>query len=62
MLSGRGLEFFPVEYIGKFDLVTASGVFLKGHMPASAMDDMHAALKVGGYFVTSVRIFYDVPG
>lgn len=25
------------------------------HMPAVAMDDIHASLKTGGYFVTAMR-------
>ena len=36
----------------------ASGVFLKGHMTASSIDDCHAALKLGGFFVTAMRAIY----
>lgn len=38
--------------------MTASGVFLKGHIPATAMDDIHAALKPNGFFVTAMRSCY----
>lgn len=55
---GRGVENFPMEFKDQFEIVTASGVFLKGHMPASAMDDCHAALKINGYFVTAMRSCY----
>ena len=55
---GRGVELFPEEFRDQFDLVTASGVFLRGHMPKEAIDDIHAALKTGGYFVTAMRSIY----
>ena len=42
--------------------MTASGVFLKSHIPSSAMDDCYAALRVGGYFVTAMRNCYWVLG
>ena len=58
LMLGRGVDQFPDEFKGAFDLCTASGVFLKGHMPATAMDDCHSALKVGGYFVTAMRSMY----
>ena len=55
---GRGTDEFPEDLKNKFDIVTASGVFLKGHIPATAMDDIHASLKTNGYFVTAMRSFY----
>lgn len=36
-------------------MVTASGVWMPGHMPNAAFDDVHASLKVGGHFVTGMR-------
>ena len=58
MLNGIGTEKFPVHLRNRFDVVTACGVWVKGHMPADAMDDIHSALKTGGYFVTAMRSFY----
>ncbi len=55
---GRGEENFPADWKNAFELVTASGVFLKAHMPAPAIDDCVTALKVGGYFVTAMRSMY----
>lgn len=55
---GSGTDLFPEDLKEKFDLVTASGVFLKGHIPATAMDDCHAALKTNGFFVTAMRSLY----
>ena len=55
---GNGSDKFPADLKNRFDVVTASGVFLKGHMPAPAMDDCHAALKVNGFFVTALRSYY----
>ena len=31
---------------------------MKAHIPCSAMDDCHAALKLGGHFVTAMRECY----
>jgi len=36
----------------------ATGTWLAGHIPCSGMDDCHALLKTGGYFVTSMRMMY----
>ena len=36
-------------------MVTASGVFMPGHMPNVAIDDVHAALKEGGVLATAMR-------
>ena len=55
---GKGVDEFDDDLKGCFDIVTAAGVFLKGHMPALAIDDCHAALKIGGYFVTAMRDCY----
>jgi len=43
-------------------VITASGTFMPGHMPKDAMDDIHAALKTGGYFVTAMRGMLYVDG
>ena len=57
---GMGTDKFPSDLTGTFDVVSASGVFLKGHIPAKAMEDCHAALKPNGYFVTAMRqCYYD---
>ena len=60
MCLGQGADLFDDDLIERFDFVMASGVFLKakGHMPATAIDDCHAALKLGGYFVTVMRASY----
>ena len=43
-----------------YDVVTACGVFLKGHMPKEALDEIHQYLKPNGYFVTAMRqCYYD---
>ena len=55
---GRGLDLFPEELKNRFEVVGAGGVFLKGHMPCAAIDDCHASLKVGGFFVTAMRSLY----
>ena len=59
---GRGVSKFPKKYKGRFDLCTASGVFLPNHMPPSAFEDCHAVLKKGGLFVTAVRKALWAPG
>jgi hypothetical protein len=46
---------FPAKWINNFDVVIASGVWLKDHIPNAAFDDVYAAIKVGGYFVTAMR-------
>lgn len=55
---GSGIDQFPKDLKGQFDVVTASGVFLAGHIPATAMDDVVEALKKDGYFVTAMRSMY----
>lgn len=54
---GIGLDKFPDKYKGKFDVCTASGVFLPNHAPPTAMDDCHATLKPNGYFVPAMRAY-----
>lgn len=50
---------FPTEETKEqFDLVTAAGVFWKGHMPREGMDEIYGYLKPGGYFITAMRDFY----
>ena len=39
-----------------------AGTLAVGHMPKEAIDDLHASLKVGGYFVTAFRSHYFVNG
>ena len=55
MFLGQGVDMYPEALKNRFDVVTASGVFMPDHMPAVAMDDIHASLKTGGYFVTAMR-------
>ena len=62
MRLGEGVEKYPEDLKGKFDLVTASGVFLYGHIPYQGLDDVHASLKTNGYFVTGMRSTYWVKG
>jgi hypothetical protein len=50
-----GVDQFPAKFKGKYDCACASGVFMPNHMPPSAIDDIHASLKTGGYFVTAMR-------
>lgn len=53
---GKGVDEFPDNLKNHFDVVTASGVWMPGHMPKEALDDVHAALKVGGVLVTAMRL------
>ena len=62
LFNGMGLDKFPDDLKGRFDLVTSCGVWLEGHIPNAGFDDCHAALKPGGYFVTAMRSYYDVAG
>ena len=55
---GRGIDQLPQEWIGAYDLVVGSGVFLEGHIPCTGFDDAIEMTKVGGYFVTSIRHHY----
>ena len=58
MYIGMGLDKYPEDLKGKFDIVTATGVFLDGHIPALGFEDIHASLKPNGYFVTGLRAPY----
>jgi predicted TPR repeat methyltransferase len=54
---------FPTEETKEqYDLVTAAGVFWKGHMPREGMEEIHGYLKPGGYFITAMRDFYYTEG
>jgi SAM-dependent methyltransferase len=53
---GKGVDQFPDHLKGKYDVITASGVWMPGHMPKEGMDDIHAALKVGGLWITAMRM------
>ena len=50
------------EDVGKYDLVTAAGVFMCGHMPASSLTEIVDYVKQGGHFVTALRTSYYTPG
>ena len=58
MYFGNGVDQLPANWIGSYDIVMASGVFSKGHIPAEGFDDVFAMLKRGGHFVTSFRKSY----
>jgi len=59
---GQGVDKLPADKVGTFDLVVASGVWIKGHIPCAAMNDCHALLKIGGHFLTAMRSYYWVNG
>ena len=59
---GLGVEKWPEDLKNKFDIVTASGCFMEGHVPSSGFDDVHAALKTNGFFVASMRSSYWLNG
>jgi len=52
---GRGVDEFPSERKNRYDVITASGVWMPGHMPNAAIEDVHAALKTGGLLITAMR-------
>ena len=52
---GKGVDQFPADLKNTFDVVTAGGTWMPGHMPNEAVEDVHAALKMGGLFVTAMR-------
>ena len=52
---GQGVDALPEELRDSFDVVTASGVWMPGHMPNAAIEDVHALLHEGGLFVTAMR-------
>ena len=53
---GRGVSEFPAGMKNHYDVVTGGGVWMPGHMPNAALDDVHAALKVGGVLITAMRM------
>ena len=55
MYVGMGLDKWPDDLKGKYDLVTAGGVFGLGHIPNIGFDDVHVSLKTNGFFVTGFR-------
>ena len=55
MYVGMGLDNYPAELKGRYDLVTACGSFIEGHIPATGFDDVHASLKSGGHFVINFK-------
>ena len=55
LFLGQGVDKFPEKFKNKYDLVTGTGVFLPKHCPAETFDDAHAALKVGGHFIFTMR-------
>jgi predicted TPR repeat methyltransferase len=54
---GMGLDKFPQEHRDRYDVVTASGCLSKGHIEKNGLDDIHAALKVGGYMIAGWRSY-----
>lgn len=52
---GMGKDNLAESFWGRFDVITASGVFLLKHMPKEAIDDCHTMLKPDGYLVTAMR-------
>ena len=59
---GMGVDKFPKAHRNRYDLVTASGCLSKGHIEKDGLDDIHAALKVGGLLVAGWRSYRLVPG
>ena len=55
MYIGMGVNKYPTELKNRFDLVTACGCFIEGHIPSTGFDDVHASLKVGGHFVINFK-------
>ena len=55
MFLGMGVDQFPDKFKGKYDVVTGTGVFLPKHIPCAAFEDAHAALKLGGHFIFTMR-------
>ena len=62
MYLGMGLDQFPEDLKGRFDLAIACGSFLEGHIPDIGLDDIHASLKTNGHFVTAFKSCYWVDG
>lgn len=59
---GQGVDKFPEHLKEAFDLVISAGIWMISHVPKEGMRDAHAAVKVGGYFVTAMRASYWVNG
>ena len=55
MYLGQGTDKFPDDLKERFDIVTSTGCWLAGHIPARGMEDCYAALKVGGLSVNGIR-------
>lgn len=53
-----GMGTFPKEFVYKFDVVIATGMFSKGHVTPAGADDIIAALRSGGLAFFSVRDDY----
>ena len=62
MMFGKGVVKFYQDMLGKYDVVTSTGCFLEGHIPASCFEEAHALLKPGGHFVTAMRSEYFISG
>ena len=62
LFIGMGVDKFPDDLKNRFDMVTAAGVWNEGHIPSAGLDDCFAALKVGGYLVSSTRNYIWVKG
>lgn len=62
LFFGLGVDKLPADYVGQFDVVMASGVFMDGHISPGGLDDAHAMCKSHGYFVTAMRAQYYVNG
>ena len=61
-LAMLGYGNFPeAARVAHYDAVTACGVFLTGHMPKEALDEIVAYMKPGAYFVTAMRQCYYQP-
>ena len=58
---GTGRE-FPSAHQNRYDVVTACGCLSKGHIEKDGLDEIHAALKVGGFLVAGWRSYRLVPG
>ena len=52
-----GEDALPQQRLGRYDLVTAHGVWVPNHMPAKALMDCVGALREGGYFITAMRSY-----
>ena len=62
LFFGLGVDKYPEELKGKYDLVAASCVWCPGHIPNCGFDDVHVSLKPNGYFATPICECYWVDG